>query len=266
MSLRETSDGHGAARTAAALIWERQRADTLARVGVLESAVAALAQHRLPDVQRRAAEREAHRLAGAAGTFGFHRASEAARRLERVFAGSLAVSVAETCAAADAVVELRAGLDGEAAPGPARAGSTGAESRHPESIAVGGARATVLVLTTDVVVLEAVRTVLGTAGLRTVGLEDPAALRAALPEARPDLVLLDLDLDGRQGGEPLRTARGEACGRGVPVLLLSAGGDAGAADVLAKPFTGPELLARVRQQLDLPHPTRPAPSEPEHAD
>jgi two-component system alkaline phosphatase synthesis response regulator PhoP len=69
---------------------------------------------------------------------------------------------------------------------------------------------------------------------------------------RMDLLLLDVMLPGMSGIELLRVLRRE--GVGTPVIMLSARGDeidrvvglkVGADDYVAKPFSRPELLARI---------------------
>jgi DNA-binding response OmpR family regulator len=73
---------------------------------------------------------------------------------------------------------------------------------------------------------------------------------------RLDLVLLDVMLPGMSGIEVLRTLRRE--GISTPVIVLSAKGDeidrvvglkVGADDYVAKPFSRPELLARIEAVL-----------------
>ena len=77
----------------------------------------------------------------------------------------------------------------------------------------------------------------------------------AFRDYRPDLVLLDLMLPGRDGVDVCRDIRGES---GVPIVMLTAKSDttdvvdgleAGADDYVAKPFKTQELLARIRTRL-----------------
>ena len=82
-----------------------------------------------------------------------------------------------------------------------------------------------------------------------------AALEAARSQ-RLDLVLLDVMLPGMSGIEVLRVLRRE--GVATPVIILSAKGDEidrvvglkiGADDYITKPFSRPELLARIEAVL-----------------
>jgi len=79
-------------------------------------------------------------------------------------------------------------------------------------------------------------------------------------ELIPDLVLLDLFLPGLDGFGALTGLRRNAKTADLPVIFLSAQGDAetksqglslGAADYLAKPFSAQELMARVDRTLRL---------------
>jgi CheY-like chemotaxis protein/phosphoribosyl 1,2-cyclic phosphodiesterase len=71
----------------------------------------------------------------------------------------------------------------------------------------------------------------------------------------PDLMVLDLSMPDLDGFEVLRRLRASEAGRAIPVIVLTAHGDEesargsfelGATDFLAKPFTAPQLDARVR--------------------
>jgi DNA-binding response OmpR family regulator len=85
--------------------------------------------------------------------------------------------------------------------------------------------------------------------------DGPTGLEAARSE-RLDLILLDVMLPGLSGIEVLRVLRRE--GVTTPVIVLSAKGDeidrvvglkVGADDYVAKPFSRPELLARIEAVL-----------------
>ena len=94
-----------------------------------------------------------------------------------------------------------------------------------------------------------------------------SALQAARNE-RLDLILLDVMLPGMSGLEVLRALRRD--GVSTPVIVLSAKGDeidrvvglkVGADDYVSKPFSRPELLARIEAVLRR---HRREPDEPEH--
>ena len=97
-------------------------------------------------------------------------------------------------------------------------------------------------------------------GLRYEGFEvelarDGNSALVAAEQQRPDLVVLDLNLPGKDGMDVCRELRRRS---DVPIIMLTArddvedrvaGLDAGADDYLPKPFKLQELLARVRAIL-----------------
>ncbi len=96
--------------------------------------------------------------------------------------------------------------------------------------------------------------------LRSEGFESrvcPSGERAmgAVREFRPDVVLLDLMLPGKDGVDVCREIRAES---GVPIIMLTAKSDtvdivvgleSGADDYVIKPFKPKELVARVRARV-----------------
>ncbi len=115
---------------------------------------------------------------------------------------------------------------------------------------------TVLLIEDDRGLRESLATVLSYQGLTILEAESAEAAAPLLDRHNPDLVVLDVNLPGRDGLEMLRRLRDAGDHR--QVLLLTArhevadrvaGLDAGADDYLPKPFALDELLARVRVLL-----------------
>ncbi len=101
--------------------------------------------------------------------------------------------------------------------------------------------------------------------VESVGRGDEAELR--LLESPPDLVLLDWMLPGLSGIELCRRLRRREETRALPVILLTARGEeservrglaGGADDYVVKPFSVPEVVARVGALLRRASPNRVA--------
>ena len=117
------------------------------------------------------------------------------------------------------------------------------------------ARGSVLVVDDDASLAEMLSIVLRQEGFdsRIVGRGDVAL--DAFRDYRPDLVLLDLMLPGKDGIDVCKEIRAES---GVPIVMLTAKGDtvdvvvgleSGADDYIVKPFKPKELVARVRARM-----------------
>ena len=99
------------------------------------------------------------------------------------------------------------------------------------------------------------RKALSRGGHTVIEAEDGAQGLELIASRRPDLLVLDLNMPDVDGFEVLRRLRSDDAGRALPVIVLTAHGDEasaqasfalGATDFLAKPFTPPQLDARVR--------------------
>ena len=97
-------------------------------------------------------------------------------------------------------------------------------------------------------------------GVRVLLAESGAAAREVLARLTPDLVLLDVMMPGEDGFAVCATLRAHPAWRDLPVIFLTAvdapeqkvrAFAAGAVDYVTKPVHVPELVARVRVQLDL---------------
>ncbi len=112
-----------------------------------------------------------------------------------------------------------------------------------------------LVVDDDTALAEMLGIVLRGEGFDTSFCADGAQALEVFRASRPDLVLLDVMLPGRDGIEVCRQIRAES---GVPIVMLTAktdtvdvvlGLESGADDYVVKPFKPKELVARVRARL-----------------
>ncbi len=117
-------------------------------------------------------------------------------------------------------------------------------------------RRRILVVEDDLTLRQVLTFSLGQEGYEVAGASDGEAGLAAALSGRFDLILLDLMLPSMSGLEVLRTLRRD--GVSTPVIILSAkagevdlvvGLKIGADDYVTKPFSRPELLARIEAVL-----------------
>jgi len=118
-----------------------------------------------------------------------------------------------------------------------------------------GSRGRVLVVDDDAALSEMLGIVLRGEGFEPVFCADGATAMDAFRDTRPDLVLLDLMLPGRDGVDVCRAIRAES---GTPIVMLTAKSDtvdvvvgleSGADDYIVKPFKPKELIARIRARI-----------------
>ncbi|HET7746321.1 MAG TPA: response regulator, partial [Vicinamibacteria bacterium] len=112
-----------------------------------------------------------------------------------------------------------------------------------------------LVVEDDPDIVELVTLYLTREGWEVESLGDGRAALQRLRERPADLVILDLQLPGRDGLAVCAELRADPATRRVPVVMLTARGDEadrvvglemGADDYVVKPFSPKELVARVR--------------------
>jgi DNA-binding response OmpR family regulator len=113
----------------------------------------------------------------------------------------------------------------------------------------------ILVVEDESKIARLVRDYLEHAGFEVVAASDGEVALAETRRARPDLVVLDLGLPGRDGLDVARSLRRTS---NVPIVMLTARGEEtdrvvglelGADDYVVKPFSPRELVARIRAVL-----------------
>ncbi len=191
-------------------LWGRFQGQMLARVETLDEALAALVEVRLDEELRRRAERDAHRLAGSAGTFGRHRASVLARCLEELFEGSAPI---DRTAVPDALAQVES-LRDELASAPS-AGSPDVDVRP-----------LVLVVHRDAELAGAIGLAVEARGLASHVAEGVSVAHAALAGAHPAVALVDLG----EGGDGVLDLVRELSARTPPVAVLALTSGAGFLD------------------------------------
>ena len=114
---------------------------------------------------------------------------------------------------------------------------------------------TVLVVEDELEIARVVRDYLHEAGFEVIVVGDGDSAVASARSAKPDLMVLDLGLPGRDGLDVAREVRRWST---TPILVLTARGDEadrivglelGADDYVVKPFSPRELVARIRAIL-----------------
>ncbi len=204
------SDRTERVRAAMAQIWEEHRDQVMERVVFLERAAALLEAGPLEAGVREQAERHAHSLAGTSGTFGFPRATEIARSVERRLP-----SFDQGDWMTQAIVELRQELELPAS--------------IPE-VAIGGPQEVatervLLVVDGDPLMLQSISETAAPRRLRCVTLSTPDEAAAALAaDPYPHVAVLGWEPGGRGKKTLQLAARLAGMSPPVPVIVLSEGG------------------------------------------
>jgi two-component system, OmpR family, phosphate regulon response regulator PhoB len=116
----------------------------------------------------------------------------------------------------------------------------------------------ILIVEDEPSIREMVRFALERAEFRVAEAPDVPAARVKIAEAHPDLVLLDWMLPGVSGVELARELKGAPLTKDLPIIMVTArteeedrvrGLNTGCDDYVTKPFSFPELIARIRAVL-----------------
>ena len=190
-------------------VWERSREQTAGRVRTLDEAIGAMLDHSLNEDLRARAERDAHKLAGSLGMFGFPRGSEIARELEQALA---APAPAQAFHLAELALVLSAEIDSRPA---------GPEENGDGDAAPADGRALLLV-GPDPELIERLSVEALGRDFRPRSAATSAGAHELVAIEPPDAAVFDVKFDGGGAGEALNLIEGLA-GREppIPVVVLT---------------------------------------------
>lgn len=116
----------------------------------------------------------------------------------------------------------------------------------------------ILVVEDEAPIREMLRFALMRAEFRVIEAANAQEARLRMAEQRPDLVLMDWMMPGASGLELTRELKGQATTKDIPIIMVTAraeeedkvrGLNIGCDDYVSKPFSYPELIARIQAVL-----------------
>src|SRR3954462_1389645 len=237
--------------------WDRAREPTLLKVDKLDDAAIALLDNNLDTDLKKAAEYDALQIAEVTTKFGFAKATRVAKEIADRFS-SQSLAAVDGVALSEQLLALRQNLLGPpavpAAPAPVATPGNGAGAFDESQLE--GRR--ILVVDDEPMVSRGLSLLLARRGLAVTAVNDPLRFWSALEEAKPNLILLDLEMPKISGTELCRVVRSDRRWSELPVIFLSGHTDqasvqrmfaAGADDYVGKPFVPAELMMRIESRL-----------------
>ena len=254
---------HGENIAAAVLdAWDRTRGSAFKKIDTLDDAAIAVLDGSISAELKAAAERGAQSLIEVTARFGFAQASRIAEEIAERFS-SVSLTPADGVAVSEQLQALRSALEGppqaRAEPQPSpdeQALASIAAGERSEDSSVHGAR--ILVVDDEPAISAGLTTLLGRRGMVVTGVNDPLRFWNIIAEAKPGLILLDLEMPKISGTELCRAIRSDRRWSELPVVFLTGHTDpdsvrrlfaAGADDYVGKPFVPAELIMRIESRL-----------------
>jgi DNA-binding NtrC family response regulator/HPt (histidine-containing phosphotransfer) domain-containing protein len=208
----------------------------------------------------------AHRLAGTAGTLGFPDEAELGANCERVLRAYQAEGaplpewralLAHTRLGRAGRTEQRPSSLGDLASDTVSPDTGSPDTGSPDTISEVSSR--VLVIDDDKDFLTIIAEMLRQSGYVPITTTETADLANLIEYARPNLILLDVDMPGMDGFEACRSIRAYGRWSDIPIVFLTAMStpkdriaafQAGGDDYINKPVVADELRARVDVRVD----------------
>ena len=176
-------------------LWERFKETIMGRVAVLEKSTMALLEGALDDDLRQDAQREAHKLAGSVGLFGFSRGSGLAQEIEHALLQEADLDQGQVLRLSQMVVALRQELENGASSPITASDANAMSDNHTQD----GDSAHMLVIDHDVELAEGLVMEGVARGMQAEMARDLAGARDAISRRRPGVVLLNVSLADELG-------------------------------------------------------------------
>lgn len=224
-------------------LWAQHEGTMQERLEVLRAA--SIATGSLTAERRKSAERAAHKLAGVLGMFNRPAGTATARKIEQMLQGSDAIDVEKLRSLVQELSDL-----------------IGTPSSAVRSLPIPApikSETRVLIVDDDPVFLATLLPMLEPWGMQVTTLDDSSRFWKVLPDAAPDLLVLDVDMPAVSGIELCQAVRSQSDWQALPILFLTAHQEvetiqqvfeAGADDYITKPIVGAELLSRITNRLE----------------
>ncbi|MCA9794537.1 MAG: response regulator [Candidatus Eremiobacteraeota bacterium] len=203
-------------------VWEKYQPVNLQRVTTIKDSLLTLQEGTLDPEMRRSAEREAHKLAGGLGTFGFAKAALVAKELERALQEGSNIDASNVSRYLGLADMIAGDISGEA-------GRSATVTKKPDEAAAAGEAATpapaavsarlLLLVSGDESVQAQMQQISDGLGSKLVSTGDWLGAREVWMSQSPDLVVLDLSEDTSGERWTLFRDLGNRLGH-VPVLSL----------------------------------------------
>jgi diguanylate cyclase (GGDEF)-like protein len=199
-----------------AVLWDKFRDGMFRRVDALDAAALALLEGTLHEEVRRNAEREAHKLAGAVGTFGFLDASRLAREAELMLEGTRPIAPAEVLRLSEIAVAVRRELE--------RPLGAPAEAQPEAPTAPADERPLLVIVSRDDDFAERVAMEAQGRGLAARRMDAGRPGEVAAPAAVPRAVVVDLSGEAEEEGLRVLRSLAQSGGSGEVLVLSDEGG------------------------------------------
>lgn len=183
-------------RSAVAKIWERAKSKILQRIQVLEQASDALLTHSFEQECWQQSHQEAHKLAGALGTFGIHAGTEIARQIESLLEQPAPLNAQQRHRLQSFVQQLKQTVENADHSTPEKTAFFPGNTELNERTS---ARWNVIAIGKDSSFLELLATEAADWGLQITIAVDLSKAKAQIEQIHPDIILFDLPLTELEG-------------------------------------------------------------------